>query len=106
MTKFKANISNLNHIYLSKWLIYYYEAWTKKKSNSILREYESFRKNLYPFNEQTINQFDNDILGFWTWVSLIAKELGYVAQRIFGICINAVSVERLWSSMGFLQTKR
>ena len=80
MTKFKANISNLNHVYLSRWLIYYYEAWTKNKSSSILREYENFRKNLYPFNEQTINQFDNDILGFWTWVSSIAKELGYVAQ--------------------------
>lgn len=106
MTKFKVNIPNLNHVYLSRWLIYYYEAWTKNKSNSILREYENFRKNLYPFNEQTINQFDNDILGFWTWVSPIAKELGYVAQRIFGICINAASVERLWSSMGFLQTKR
>jgi len=26
MSKFKDNISNLNHVYLSKWLIYYYEA--------------------------------------------------------------------------------
>ena len=66
MTKFKADIPNLNHVYLSRWLIYYYEAWTKKKSISILREYENFRKNLYPFSEQTINQFENDILDFWT----------------------------------------
>ncbi|CAB4414072.1 unnamed protein product [Rhizophagus irregularis] len=79
MSKFKDNIPNLNHVYLSKWLIYYYEAWTKTISKSILRKYENFRR---------------------------AKELGYVAQRIFGICINAASVGRLWSNMGFLHTKR
>jgi len=40
------------------------------------------------------------------WVTPTAKELGYVAQHIFGICVNAASVERLWSCMGSLQTKR
>ncbi|CAG8803301.1 18526_t:CDS:1, partial [Dentiscutata erythropus] len=34
------------------------------------------------------------------------KELGLLAVRLFGICVNAASVERLWSSMGFLQTNR
>jgi len=106
MSKFKDNISNLNHVYLSKWLIYYYEAWTKSKSKSILREFDNFRKSKYPFDDQTINQFEDNILEFWGWVVPLAKELGYVAQRIFGICVNAASVERLWSSMGFLHTKR
>jgi hypothetical protein len=106
MTKFKDNVKNLNHVYLSRWLIYYYEAWTKVKSTSILREYENFRKSLYPFDKQAINQFEDDVLGFWGYVFPLTKELGYVAQRIFGICINAASVERLWSSMGFLHTKR
>ena len=36
----------------------------------------------------------------------MAKELAFVAQRIFGICLNAVSVERLWSCMDFLHTKQ
>ena len=106
MTKFKDNVKNLNHVYLSRWLIYYYEAWTKSKSTSILREYENFRKKSYPFDEQTVGQFDDDVLSFWEYVLPLAKELGYVAQRIFGICVNAASVERLWSSMGFLHTKR
>ncbi|GES91410.1 hypothetical protein GLOIN_2v1487752 [Rhizophagus clarus] len=65
MTKFKDNVPNLNHVYLSKWLIYYYEAWTKTKLRSILREFESYRKGLYPFDEQTINQFENNILSYW-----------------------------------------
>jgi len=106
MTKFKDNILNLNHVYLSKWLIYYYEAWTKTKSKLILREFDNFRKGKYPFDDPTINQFEDNILEFWGWVVPLAKELGYVAQQIFGICVNAASVERLWSSMGFLHTKR
>ncbi|CAB5189780.1 unnamed protein product [Rhizophagus irregularis] len=105
MSKFKDNIPNLNHVYLSKWLIYYYEAWMKTISKSILREYENFRRGIYPFDEQTSNQFEDDILKYWRFVVPLAKELGYVAQRIFGICINAASVERLWSNMGFLHTK-
>jgi hypothetical protein len=106
MSKFKNNIPNLNHVYLSKWLIYYYEAWTKTKSKSILREYENFRKGLFPFNEEVTNQFKDDVLGHWEFAAPSAKELSFVSQRIFGICINAASVERLWSNMGFLHTKR
>jgi hypothetical protein len=106
MTKFKDDVLNLNHVYLSKWLIYYYEAWSRLKSKSILREYENFRKGLYPFDDQTIYQFEDNILNFWIWVMPMAKELAFVAQKIFGICINAASVERLWSCMGFLHTKR
>ncbi|GBB89090.1 hypothetical protein RclHR1_15770001 [Rhizophagus clarus] len=77
-TRWKNNVPNLNHVYLSKWLIYYYEAWTKTKLRSILREFESYRK---------------------------AKELGYVAQRIFGICVNAyekaLKMSKLCASISF-----
>ncbi|CAB4398259.1 unnamed protein product [Rhizophagus irregularis] len=90
------NIPNLNYIYFSKWLIYYYEVWTKTKSKSILREYENFRRGIYPFDKQTINQFEDNILKYWGFVVPLAKELGYVIQQIFGICINTASVERLW----------
>ena len=34
------------------------------------------------------------------------KELAAVALKIFGMCVNAASVERMWSSMGFLHTVR
>jgi hypothetical protein len=36
----------------------------------------------------------------------IGPELAKVAIHIHGICINSASVERLWSSMGFLHTNR
>jgi hypothetical protein len=106
MEKFKNSIQNLNHVYLSRWLVYYYEAWSKSRSKSILREFENFRRSLYPFNEEIVNQFEDNILNFWVFVYPSAKELSFVAQRIFAICVNAASVERLWSSMGFIHTKR
>ncbi|GBB98097.1 hypothetical protein RclHR1_31370001 [Rhizophagus clarus] len=52
---------------------------------------------------QKQNQDQYCLLGV---VFLLAKELNYVAQRIFGICVNAASVKRLRSSIGFLHTKR
>lgn len=106
MKKFKSNVANLNHVYLSKWLIYYYEAWSHNKSRSILREYENFRRGAFPFDDQSINHFKDGVFEFWSWATPTAKELAFVAQRIFGICINAASVERLWSCMGFLHTNR
>ncbi|RGB25858.1 hypothetical protein C1646_771178 [Rhizophagus diaphanus] len=34
------------------------------------------------------------------------KELAAVALKIFGMCVNTASVERMWSSMSFLHTVR
>lgn len=106
MNKFNSNITNLNHVYLSKWLIYYYEVWSCNKSKSILREYKQFRTQSHPFDKKTIDQFEGEAFSFWTWVAPMSKELGFVAQKIFGICVNAASIERLWSCMGFLHTNR
>src|SRR5437764_15443330 len=64
MSKFKDNIFNLNHVYLSKWLIYYYEAWTKSKSKSILHEFDNSKKSKYPFDNQTIINLNNIINKF------------------------------------------
>ncbi|RGB28286.1 ribonuclease H-like domain-containing protein [Rhizophagus diaphanus] len=58
--------------------------------------------------EYRMNQFNNatsiNYSEFGKCVS--TNELGLVACRIFGICVNASSVERFWSCMGFLQIKR
>ncbi|CAG8818904.1 17155_t:CDS:2, partial [Cetraspora pellucida] len=93
MKKFKSNVANLNHIYLSKWLIYYYEAWSYNKSQSILREYENFRRGAFPFDDQSINHFKDGVFEFWSWATLTTKELAFVAQKIFGICINAALLQ-------------
>ncbi|CAG8580663.1 1856_t:CDS:2 [Acaulospora morrowiae] len=40
------------------------------------------------------------------YINVSTNELDFVACRIFGICVNAASVEWLWSCMGFLQNNR
>ncbi|RHZ78897.1 hypothetical protein Glove_155g143 [Diversispora epigaea] len=79
MKKFYNN--NINYATVGPWLGYYYHAWTGQHSKCILREY-------------------------WNFANASTNELGFVACRIFGICVNAASVERLWSCMGFLHSNR
>ena len=104
MTYFKDK-SVINYSKLGKYLIYYYRTWSGKKPTCILREFSDFSKSIYPFDDNTYNQFD-DIWKYWNYVEASTNELGLVACRLYGICINAAAVERLWSCMGFLQTNR
>ncbi|GBC46508.2 ribonuclease H-like domain-containing protein [Rhizophagus irregularis DAOM 181602=DAOM 197198] len=98
--------SQISYLHIGKWLVYYYKAWTGKDPISILKEFEDFSQGTkYPFDDASISQFKNDIHRYWCWVRSAYPEIGTVAARIFGICVNAASVERLWSSMGFLHTK-
>ncbi|RHZ81424.1 hypothetical protein Glove_120g162 [Diversispora epigaea] len=39
------------------------------------------------------------------WTGYAYPEIETVASRIFGICVNAASVKRLWSNMGLYHTK-
>jgi len=104
MKQFKNN-SNVNYTTFGKWLIYYYQAWFGKESTCILHEFDDFRLEKYPFDDNTYKQF-NDIWRYWCFAAVSTNELGLVACKLFGICINAASVERLWSCMGFLQSNR
>ncbi|RIB26975.1 ribonuclease H-like domain-containing protein [Gigaspora rosea] len=69
-------------------------------------ELELFRQKKSPFNITTSRQFGSDVIGYWDYCTSRAKELGQVTLRIHGICINAASIERLWSSMGFIHSNR
>ena len=71
----------------------------------ILRQYLSYQREVFPFNPETYNQFDDNIIDFWESAQGLAPELSRLELHLFGICINAASVERLWSNMGFLHTK-
>lgn len=106
MKQFSNKIPSINYSEFGRWLMYYYRAWSGKEPKRIIREFDDFRLAKYPFDLETYRQFDNDVWRYWCYVSVSTKELGFVACRIFGICVNAASVERLWSCMGFLQTKR
>lgn len=105
MEQFKDN-ANINYTTFGKWLKYYYWAWSGKESTCILREFDDFRLGKYPFDNDTYRQFDSDIWRYWCFAKVSTNELGLVACTLFGICINAASVERLWSCMGFLHTNR
>ncbi|CAG8644426.1 9787_t:CDS:2, partial [Dentiscutata erythropus] len=76
MSWFNANSENLNFTYLAQFITYYYKAWFECRP-----------------------QFGEDILKFWDFASSSTRELGPLALHLFGICVNAASVERLWSSM-------
>ncbi|CAG8653354.1 22208_t:CDS:2, partial [Gigaspora rosea] len=90
INQFQATAININYPTFGKWLSYYYRAWTGQEPKCILREFNNF----------------HNVLSYWCYVKDATDELGLVACRIFGICVNAASVERLWSCMGFIQTNR
>ncbi|RHZ80732.1 hypothetical protein Glove_132g88 [Diversispora epigaea] len=100
------NNSNINYATLGSWLGYYYNVWMEKQPKCILKELDNYRLEVYPFNSSTWNQFNSDIYRYWCFCCASTNELGFVACRIFGICVNTASVERLWSCMGFLQSNR
>jgi hypothetical protein len=106
MQMFNPDLESINYVTLSKFLVYYYKAWEKKKPMKILTEFELYRSKKFPFDNETVDQFKDDILGFWNFASLNSKELGIVATKIFSITVNSASVERLFSTMGFLHTSR
>jgi len=97
--------SVINYTKLGKYLIYYYRVWSGKEPTCILREFSDFSMKIYPFDDNTYNQF-GDIWRYWNYAGASTNELGFVACRLYGICVNAAAVERLWSCMGFLQTDR
>ncbi|GBC42491.2 ribonuclease H-like domain-containing protein [Rhizophagus irregularis DAOM 181602=DAOM 197198] len=85
---------------MKKWLVYYYKAWTGHNSESILTEFDDFSQGIkYPFDEASVAQFKGNIYKYWCWVRDAYPEIGTVVVHMFGICVNAASVERLlWST--------
>jgi hypothetical protein len=71
----------------------------------ILKEYLLYQRKTYPFDIQIFNQLSENIMDFWEMVKGQSPELSHFALHLYGICVNSASVERLWSSMGFLHSK-
>ncbi|RIB07898.1 hypothetical protein C2G38_2213083 [Gigaspora rosea] len=69
--------------------------WFGRQPTRILLEFEMYRKRKWPFDCESYEQFEEDVLGFWEFASSSTKELGPLAMRLFGICVNAASIERL-----------
>ncbi|CAG8829230.1 25388_t:CDS:2, partial [Dentiscutata erythropus] len=67
--------------------------------------FSKFMTKDYPFDDETASNFD-DIQAYWNYSAGATKELGMLAIRLFSICINSASCERLFSTMGFFQNSR
>ena len=91
---------------LSEWMIYYFCAWFGRMPTTLLGELQNYRKQDFPFNNISLKQFRNGILGFWDFVSAYAPDLSAFSTKIYAICINTASVERLFSTMGFYHTNK
>ena len=103
---FNSKINNLSFTSLGRYLTYYYKAWFKKRPLRLLLEFEDYRQKAEPFNDETSEQFKDEPIKFWRYVEGNYKELAAVAIKLFGMCVNAASVEQMWFSMGFLHTVR
>ena len=106
LERFNINLPKMNWVDMSQYIQYYYIAWTGKKPTTILCELQNYSQKKFPFNDSCVNQFQDNIFAYWQWCSTKSKELGFVACRIASICVNAASVERLWSSIGHLHSIR
>ena|SRR5947207_2628692 len=96
----------LSHIYLNKWVQYYFVRWFGNKPNSMIRELLAYKENKFPFNESSLQELEKTPLDYWIFLSDTVPELSQVAIKLFSICVNSASCERLFSSMGFLHTKK
>nr|CAG8610000.1 474_t:CDS:2 [Entrophospora candida] len=103
---FKNTTNNLSYTYFGQWINYYYQAWFGTPPIRILREYLLYQKKAYPFDMKTFSQLDCEVVDFWDLAKGEAPELSKLALHLHGICINSASVERLWSNMGFIHSKK
>ena len=60
LSKF-SNSLNLSYTYFGQWLGYYYQVWFEKLPTSILREYLSYQREVFPFDHNTYIQFNEKI---------------------------------------------
>lgn len=63
-----------------------------------------YMKSLDPYYDDSFAQFKGQLVTFWEFTSGIRPELAKIAIQIHEICVNSESVERLWSSIGYLHT--
>ena len=106
LSKFWSSARDFTWTHISQWLKYYYKAWFRLCSHFILSELVRYKRSEDPYDMDSFDQFKGNLFDFWESTSGISPELSRVAIRIHGICVNSTSVERLWSSMGFLHTIR
>ncbi|GBC43123.1 ribonuclease H-like domain-containing protein [Rhizophagus irregularis DAOM 181602=DAOM 197198] len=85
LNKFNPDLEIINFVTMGTWLDYYYKAWTSEKPTKLLAQFESYQVKKPPFNNETYEQFGDDVLAYWYYCSTMCKELGFIATKIFSI---------------------
>ncbi|CAG8641432.1 4309_t:CDS:2, partial [Scutellospora calospora] len=106
LTQFNLLIDSITFAEIGRWVIYYYYAWFGDLLKKIIAEIQDYQDEVFPFSKNKWNQFEGDILKYWKYCAEIHYKLSSVALRLHDIFINSISVERLFSSMGFFHTKK
>ena len=73
---------------------------------TLLGELQDYKKQNFPFNNISLTQFRDDILGFWDFASGYALNLSAFSTKLYAICISIASVESLFSTMSFFHTNK
>nr|CAG8612558.1 9116_t:CDS:2 [Entrophospora candida] len=103
---FLQNNTSISIAKLSEWMIYYFCVWFKKAPDTLLGELQNYRRQNFPFHNISLKQFNDGVLGFWDFVSAYTPDLSMFSIKVFAICVNTASVERLFSAMDFFHTKK
>ncbi|KAF0501871.1 hypothetical protein F8M41_019940 [Gigaspora margarita] len=80
--------------------------WTGNKPQILAREMTQYHDKTFPFDNSQTGQFKDDPFGFWKYVERETPELAFIGKRLHSIVVNSASVERLFSDMGFIHSKR
>ncbi|PKY62526.1 hypothetical protein RhiirA4_489129 [Rhizophagus irregularis] len=65
---FNSELNNLSYTSLGWYLTYYYKVWFKKRP-------EDFCKKVEPFNDETFEQFGDDVFKFWSFIEVRCNRL-------------------------------
>ncbi len=87
-------------------MIYYYCVWFNQMPTTLLGELQDYKKQNFLFNNISLTQFCDGILGFWDFASDYASNLSAFSTKLYAICISTTSVERLFSIMSFFYTNK
>ncbi|RIA89492.1 hypothetical protein C1645_738622 [Glomus cerebriforme] len=74
-TYFNTRINNLSYTIFGRYLTYYYKAWFQKRPRRLLLDFEDYHHKVVLFDDETFNQFGDDVFKFWRYIEGDYKEL-------------------------------
>jgi hypothetical protein len=61
---FNTGINNLSFTTFECYLTYYYKVWFQKRPTRLLLDFENYCYKVVPFDDETFNQFGDDVFKF------------------------------------------